>query len=863
MSEIDDIVNAIEAEKEEAAECFRFRVESRRNDKPGLWSLTLDLANPPPGGAPGKGLDESLEGARSWWAASAGAPSGAADVLSVLPEKRQLNLRFATTEPPQEGGVITVFPPDFLQALAEHWCVPAKGDEALAWREALREEESLVFEEQWAVPEKLVAPLRLRTKQKDALKCSGWNVSYLWGPPGTGKTFTLAALVAGFVLHRPNARVVIVATTNTAVDQILVDVDKALETLSQNATTGAHAARKGCRRLGHHYRAEQYEQRRNLLGNPDPAIIEQLVRLEARKPSADNNVAYDSWMREREQLRKALRQEAAVVLREARVAAMTCAFAISARDALVDAGRADLLVFDEASQLGIVPALTLAPLAQRVLFAGDPLQLPPVTQSGRKDVGKWLGRSMFVHRPPASHKAVCKLVEQSRMAEPICRLVSTVFYDGELVVAEGCQVHPEWVTRRAPRDAGELSAKHLVRVPVDGKVSWQDAHFGRPVRHSSAAAVVDVARQLRDAGENPTDILVLTPFRAQRALIQSRLRAAGLEKVGVSTVHRAQGSERPTVLFDPVDGNGDFLDGEDGDSLINVAVSRAQSRLVLFLSELDCQARTLRRVAEIIDAYEREQAGWWEEAKQSEAVLVRAQDTAEALGKAVRKWIASDDSDDGTPPAILAALAGLMDDGARPPDETVRAASQMLRVPPARPQDRELVERARSILVAPGDPAAIPDQTINKAALCGLEATMPRRAPFRKSGLIHRTAGGDHVRSMAEVVIANIFDHRRIHYSYERGLRLAGGAYCLPDFTIIDSKSGKTFYWEHLGMLDKPDYRRDWIAKLELYCRSDILPREVGGGLRGTLITTSSDAKGGIDSAAIGRLVDELFPDSH
>ena len=36
-----------------------------------------------------------------------------------------------------------------------------------------------------------------------------------------------------------------------------------------------------------------------------------------------------------------------------------------------------------------------------------------------------------------------------------------------------------------------------------------------------------------------------------------------------------------------------------------------------------------------------------------------------------------------------------------------------------------------------------------------------------------------------------------------------------PDFVI--QANGKTFYWEHLGMLDRQDYARDWRARRRAY----------------------------------------------
>jgi hypothetical protein len=69
----------------------------------------------------------------------------------------------------------------------------------------------------------------------------------------------------------------------------------------------------------------------------------------------------------------------------------------------------------------------------------------------------------------------------------------------------------------------------------------------------------------------------------------------------VSTVHRAQGSERHTVFFDPVAGEHDFLLTDDAKRLVNVAMSRAKPRLVLLLSPIDRANPLLNQIAEILE----------------------------------------------------------------------------------------------------------------------------------------------------------------------------------------------------------------------------------------------------------------------
>lgn len=86
-----------------------------------------------------------------------------------------------------------------------------------------------------------------------------------------------------------------------------------------------------------------------------------------------------------------------------------------------------------------------------------------------------------------------------------------------------------------------------------------------------------------------------------------------------------------------------------------------------------------------------------------------------------------------------------------------------------------------------------------------------------------------------EWIISEALATAKIAFEYEKPLKL-GGVTRFPDFTIEDEISGRTFYWEHLGMLDRPDYRLAWEMKLAWYRAHGVLPAEEGGGRAGMLV---------------------------
>lgn len=116
---------------------------------------------------------------------------------------------------------------------------------------------------------------------------------------------------------------------------------------------------------------------------------------------------------------------------------------------------------------------------------------------------------------------------------------------------------------------------------------------------------------------------------------------------------------------------------------------------------------------------------------------------------------------------------------------------------------------------------------------------------------VHATDTGVMVRSKSEVVVANALTAEGVGWEYEHPFVSADDPtdFRLPDFTIEDDATGETILWEHLGMMDRPDYRARWHAKVEWYRGNGVLPESEGGGPRGSLVW--SDERGGLDSAEI------------
>jgi predicted RecB family nuclease len=352
------------------------------------------------------------------------------------------------------------------------------------------------------------------------------------GPPGTGKTHTGAALIAALVAA--GKKVGVTAFSNAAIDNLLRKVAR--------EHPEVRVMRKG-----------------------EPPETESL-----RIPGAQYVAKAEQW------------DPAGFDV----LGGTTWVFAHPA----LSAGPAfDVLVIDEAGQMGLADALAAMSSARSVILLGDPLQLSQVSVATHPDGS---GRSCLEHvlggaatMPP--ERGV--FLETTRRMHPtITRFLSEHIYDGRLLS------HPDCERRTVDGEAG---------------IRWRRVeHSGCTVESSTEASAVHelvaslIGRTLMDVDGStrsltPDDVMVVAPFNRQVRLVQNMLdgddRTRGTR---VGTVDRFQGQERPVVIFSMTSSSGeDLTRGIDflfSRHRLNVAVSRAQCLAYVFCTDelLDTRA---------------------------------------------------------------------------------------------------------------------------------------------------------------------------------------------------------------------------------------------------------------------------------
>ncbi|KAF6257941.1 AAA domain-containing protein [Scenedesmus sp. NREL 46B-D3] len=255
---------------------------------------------------------------------------------------------------------------------------------------------------------------------------------------------------------------------------------------------------------------------------------------------------------------------------------------LSAHHPLLATRRAfDVVIVDEAGQIGLPAVLGALLKARSFVLVGDHYQLPPLVLDRRAAEGG-LGVSLFRQLCEARPASVVVLSQQYRM----CRRLAFVDTDA---------VQPSAAVEDAP-----APGRHGV------------------VNAGEAALLMQLLEGLCVCGVPGSDITLVSPYKAQvRACRSSVLsghtgcwgtrRQGGLAGVEVLTIDRCQGRDKPVLLLSFVRSN---HRGAVGTLLadwqrLNVAVTRAKVLLVMVGS-----ARTLRGgvplLAKMLEYVERE-----------------------------------------------------------------------------------------------------------------------------------------------------------------------------------------------------------------------------------------------------------------
>ena len=342
------------------------------------------------------------------------------------------------------------------------------------------------------------------------------------GPPGTGKTWMGAHIAMALV--KAGKRVGITAMSHHAIDNMLREV---LDVFTANGCIGQlRVARVGAKD-----------------STPDHVAIDRVEHKEAA--AAEFNL----------------------------VAGTTWAFASNA----LRGSPVDVLIVDEAGQLGIADALAASGAAGSVVLLGDPLQLSQVAQAshpGRSGVSvleHMLGEGVATVPP---NRGVF-LTTTRRMHPDVCEFISQEIYEGRLAAHESCAV------QHTAHGTGLrwLRAEHAEHAERSTESIEEAELVSQEIRRLLGSRWTDSDGSQRDLVIG--DFMVVAPYNDQVRLMRRIFDAdPALAGVRVGTVDKFQGQQAPVVFFtmttstaDDMPRGPEFLFSRNR---LNVALSRAK-----------------------------------------------------------------------------------------------------------------------------------------------------------------------------------------------------------------------------------------------------------------------------------------------
>jgi ATP-dependent RNA/DNA helicase IGHMBP2 len=422
----------------------------------------------------------------------------------------------------------------------------------------------------------------LNASQQSAVQMilAAQDVAIVHGPPGTGKTTTLVQAIKALIAQNKE-QILVVAPSNTAVDLLS-------EKLSNEGLNVL--------RIGNPARVS--ENLVSLTLDSKMALHSYVKDVKKLKKQASEykNMAHKykrSFGKAERDQRKALFDEAHKIMREVdkteqfiiddlvAKAQVITATLVGSNHYTVRNLKFSTVVIDEAGQ-ALEPACWIPVLkAQKVVMAGDHLQLAPTIRSAEAARGG-LSTTLMEKCVTLYPQAVTLLDEQYRMNETIMGFSSKEFYGEKL------KAHPT-VAQRLLFE-GDLPFSFVDTAgcgfdeKLEGTSSTNPEEAAFLIKHLAVLAEQLNAGDTLDAF--PT-VAVISPYKEQiRILKELLLNCNELlpygDKIAVNTIDSFQGQERDVVYISMVRSNtaGDI--GFLADiRRMNVAITRARKKLVI------------------------------------------------------------------------------------------------------------------------------------------------------------------------------------------------------------------------------------------------------------------------------------------
>lgn len=406
---------------------------------------------------------------------------------------------------------------------------------------------------------KVEASNKLNESQQNAVAeiASYKSLVIVHGPPGTGKTTTLVEAIIQLVKN--GEKVLVTAPSNAATDHIALQLVK----------KGIATLRVGNQSKIHSELINNTVEGRLMQGAEQQQLKKLRIQAESFRKMAHQykrNFGKD----EREQ-RKLLMQEVKSIRNEIRSlqnfytekwineAAVVCGTPVGLHDDTIQHIHFNTLIIDEAGQCLESLAWVAMREVQRVVLAGDHLQLPP-TLISEEAIKKGYNKS-FLEVAVEQHKETCLLDTQYRMRESIAAFSNLFFYGNKL---------------KTPPHLKDIT-NHLMFYDTAG-TGFQEEQGTENTSLSNSGELEIIQKLIAQQQIDISRCALISPYSGQVALAKEMFP----KELRVSTVDSFQGQECEIVFISLVRSNDEGTLGFLTDyRRMNVAMTRAKEKLIV------------------------------------------------------------------------------------------------------------------------------------------------------------------------------------------------------------------------------------------------------------------------------------------
>ncbi|WP_296621729.1 IGHMBP2 family helicase [Marivirga sp.] len=453
----------------------------------------------------------------------------------------------------------------------------------------------------------------LNAKQNQVIKnaLASNDIFLIHGPPGTGKTTTLAHLIKSY--FEEGKKVLVTAPSNTAVDNILeklqsleipstrignpIRMDENLLNLSLDVQLQDHPDYQQANGIWNKIQVLKKEQEdyapasgQNRRGLSDSKII-QLAS--SKKPYRGIQSAklrkMAKWIKLQQTINKNFEEaqmlQASAIESILEKSAVICTTNSSAGSDLLKDIIFDVVCIDEATQSTEPEALIPLVKGRKWVLAGDHKQLPPTVKA--KDAGD-LSISLFERfQDELPENRINILTIQYRMHQEIMRFSNENFYDNQL------KAHPT-VANHSLKDLPGFEPFPYINPAIEKVLQTSKPVTFIACEEGTEAQLADshswfnleeiaLTKEITDALLSsrlfPEDIGIISPYDQQVSRLKAALKDYHVE---IKSIDGFQGREKEVIIISLVrsntEGNIGFLRDY---RRLNVALTRAKRKLII------------------------------------------------------------------------------------------------------------------------------------------------------------------------------------------------------------------------------------------------------------------------------------------